>query len=116
MKPRGHPFFALSWITGFFNAMRQYFRIYDWTASIGLTLEERLVYSLILHFTETGIGFYAGDKGLSDRLAIPKATCKAAVRSLQEKGAIQITTATIHNSVRKIYQAKQSFIDNNSDE
>lgn len=100
----------------FIGAMWQYFRVYDWTASIGLTLEERFVYSIILHFTETGAGFYAGDKGLADRLNIPKSNCKAAVRKLQELGAIEMKTATIHNVVRKVYLATQDFIDQNADD
>lgn len=95
--------------------MAQYFKVYDWTGGIGLTSDERLVYSLILHFTENGQGFFAGYKGLSERLGIIKPVCKAATDHLLEIGAITESAETIFRRTRKVFRATKFFVDQYQD-
>lgn len=93
--------------------MDTYIKLYNWTANLGLTLEERFVYSLVLHFTEKGIGYFAGTKGMTERLNIPGKQCRSAIKHLQEIGAVSESRETIHNQTRKILRANKDFITKN---
>lgn len=97
--------------------MLTYFRFYDWVGGLDLDSDEKLIYSIILHFSENeGAGFYAGYTGLRQRTGIRKSKCKRAVQTLLEIGAIEESTQTIHGQVRKVLKATQFFIDQNLDD
>lgn len=82
--------------------MRTYIKLYDDILAMDLPLEERVILALIRQMTESGGGFWAGYKAMSERLGINKSTCKAMVKHLEHVDAISITTETIKEKSRLV--------------
>lgn len=83
-----------------------FIKLYDWTADLNLDIYERIVFCLILQFSEKrGKGFYAGYKELADRTTIPKSKCKEIVAKLIALGLVQQFHATIGGKTRIIFRA-----------
>ena len=77
---------------------------------LDLSLEERVIFALIFHFTEVGDGYFAGYKAMSDKLRIPKSKCKAAVQKLKSIGAITESHETINNAPKIALRINLDFI------
>lgn len=93
--------------------METFIKLYDWTASIGLTLEERVVFSLIHQMTEMdNLGFWAGYKIMSERTGIQKSKCKKIVAGLIAKNLVSESRAGINGKLRIVLKSDEFFTNN----
>ena len=90
--------------------MQTFVKLYDWTIRTGLTLEERVVLSLIHQLSENSTGFWAGYKSMSDRLGIPKSKCKQIVKLLEDNGMVTESRGTILGKTRIIFKSNMELI------
>lgn len=87
-----------------------FFKIYDWTANLGFSLEERFVFSIIHHYTESGPGYFAGYKDLADSVNIPKSRCKQIVEKLKAENKVSVTSQRIDGSAKLVMKSVSAFV------
>lgn len=89
--------------------MDHFFKVYHWMAKTGLSAEEILVYALVYSFTETGIGFFAGYKGIQERTGVKARKAGIIVRKLIQAGAVEQSQQYIFGQKKNVLRAVQKY-------